>query len=249
MHNVSLSFGGIQALTDVSFDLPKGVVGGLIGPNGAGKTSLFNCVTGFYAPSAGSIRFAGREVPRGRPASAAARGISRTFQNVGLVRGLSVEENILLGSYHRSGLGFAAAIAALPGVSRAEKSFRRETEALLDEFQLLDVRHELVQDLPFGSRKRIELARAIISRPRLLLLDEPANGLVQDEVAELGETIRRVVRDRHIDVLLVEHNMGLVMSTCEHIIVLNFGRVIAAGDPQAIQGDAAVIEAYLGATR
>lgn len=247
INNVSLTFGGIAALTDVTFTMSTGVVCGLIGPNGAGKTSLFNCITGFYAPRSGNIMFEGQSMVGRRPDEAAGLGIARTFQNIGLVKGLTVLDNVLTGAFHRSTSGFIPTLLGLPSVRRQEAALTTQALEILNELGLDSIAHHLAEGLPYGTLKRIELAKAIMSEPRLLLLDEPANGLIHDEVLELGEMIKKISTERSLSILLVEHHMGLVMSTCSEIVVMNFGQVVASGTPTQMQNHPAVIEAYLGA--
>ncbi|MGW8483025.1 ABC transporter ATP-binding protein [Microbacterium sp. NPDC055903] len=244
--DVRLSFGGLQALDGPGFTVGDGEIVGLIGPNGAGKTSLFNCISGLYRPQSGSIRFDGHDVtamPRHR---IAALGIGRTFQNLGLLASQTVRENVLAGGYHATRGGLWATALALPGIRRDETRMRESAAALLDDLGLSDVADRVVGTLPFGTLKRVELARALLAEPRLLLVDEPANGLIHDEVEELGRTLRRLAVERGTAILLVEHHMGLVTSVCDRVIVLNFGRLIAEGDPATVARDPEVVSAYLG---
>ncbi|RLK46706.1 ABC transporter ATP-binding protein [Microbacterium telephonicum] len=244
--DVRLAFGGLQALDGPSFTVGDGEIVGLIGPNGAGKTSLFNCVSGLYHPQSGSIRVDGTEViglPRHRVTSL---GVGRTFQNLGLFASQTVLENVLAGAYHVTRGGYWATALALPRVARAEAVTRDDAQTLLDTLGLGDVAHRIAGTLPFGTLKRVELARALLSSPRLLLVDEPANGLIQSEVAELGATLRGLAAQRGTAILLVEHHMGLVMSTCDRVVVLDFGRRIAEGAPSDVARDPAVVAAYLG---
>ncbi|WP_353813681.1 ABC transporter ATP-binding protein [Agromyces sp. SYSU T00266] len=246
VRDVRLSFGGLQALDGPSLTVDDGEVVGLIGPNGAGKTSLFNCISGLYRPQSGTIRVAGRDVtdlPRHRIAGL---GVGRTFQNIGLLPSRTVLENVLAGAYHATRGGWWATALALPGIRRTEREYRSRALDLLAELDLAEVAGRVVGTLPFGTLKRIELGRALIGEPRLLLVDEPANGLVHGEVIELGATLRRLAAERGAAILLVEHHMGLVRSVCDRVVVLDFGRLIAEGDPRDVARDPQVVAAYLG---
>jgi branched-chain amino acid transport system ATP-binding protein len=235
---LTLSFGGIRALADVSFDVARGGITGLIGPNGAGKTTCFNCITRLYEPASGSIALAGDELLRYPPHAIARRRIARTFQNVALFAHMSVLDNVLVGFHARRGRSSATRVS--------ESQARSEALAMLAYLEFESPADQVVHGLSFGTRKAVELARALVSKPDLLLLDEPAAGLNHTEVAALGERIARISRDFGTTILMVEHHMGLVMGISSHVVVLDSGRKLADGSPQAIQSDLAVIEAYLG---
>jgi branched-chain amino acid transport system ATP-binding protein len=225
--NVTQRFGGIVALDDVSFDAEQGEIVGLIGPNGAGKTTAFNVITRLYTPDEGEVVFDGESLLRTPPHRVIQCGIARTFQNVELFRSLTVLDNVRVGAHARRG--------------------ERDARDVVDYVGLGDAAGRPARGLPFGTLKRVELARALASGPRLLLLDEPAGGLNHEEVDELAELVRGIRKDFELTVLLVEHHMAFVMGIADRVHVLDFGRMIASGTPGEVQRDAAVIEAYLGA--
>lgn len=243
---LDLAFGGVRALRSVSFTADRGEICAIIGPNGAGKTSLLNCVSGLYRSDVGTIRVAGSDVTRWTPHRIADAGVARMFQNVELFNSLSVIENLLIGRHRHAGYGITAALGRLGRVRRSEAVQRGLVEDIIDFLALGGWRDVPGGQLPYGVRKRVELGRALALEPAVLLLDEPVAGMNRDETAEMSDLIR-VVRDEiGPAVVLVEHDMRMVMSVADHIVVLDFGAVLAAGPPSVIRGAPAVIRAYLG---
>lgn len=246
LEGVSLHFGGVTVLRDVGFDVEPGQVFGLVGPNGAGKTSLFNCISGHYRPSAGSLRIDGVEVRGSRPASMVQHGLARTFQHPALQLGETVLENVMLGAHSRLPGGPLEWSLRLPHVLRAERRLRDEAMSLLEENGLGWAAHTRADELSHGLHKGVELCRALMMRPKLLLLDEPAAGLPHSEVEQLIETVRRLQRDADVTIVIVEHHMGLIAALTDRVVVLDHGAKLLEGTAAEAQSDPKVIEAYIG---
>ncbi len=246
LHGIGVRFGGLTALDDVSLDVPAGGIVGIIGPNGAGKTTLFNVICGFVRAGTGSISWQGAPL-RPRPHRLPSLGIGRTLQGIGLFGHLTVLENVLVGAAHQARTGFGSALFALPRADREERTLRAAAMECLDELGVAGYADRMPDTLPYPVRKRVGLARALVAKPRLLLLDEPAGGLGAEDIDELAELVIGLpARDDHTAVMLVEHHMDLVMRSCQQVVVLDFGRVIATGPPERVRDDPAVAEAYLG---
>jgi branched-chain amino acid transport system ATP-binding protein len=246
VQNLSMDFGGIRALHEVSFRVSPGQICGLIGPNGAGKTTLFNCISRVYQPTAGSVRLGDVDLLRLPAHEIAGKGIARTFQNLGLFPHLSLLENTMTGAHPHLKTGFVRAVTRW-GVRREERELRADAYRILCDLDLHELAFHPADGLPFGTLKRLELARALAARPKVLLLDEPAGGLTHEEVESLAQTIRQIRAQYDLTILLVEHHMGLVMSLSDALVAMDNGELIASGAPDEVRNDPNVIRAYLGA--
>ncbi|WP_026922907.1 ABC transporter ATP-binding protein [Glycomyces arizonensis] len=246
VEGLGLRFGGLQVLDDLSLTVGEGRIVGLIGPNGAGKTSCFNCLTGVYRPQQGRVFFDGREVSRLPTHRRARLGMARTWQNLGVIESLTVTENVMLAQHQRTGYSALAGLLGLAGTWGRERELRRDADEIIDYFGLADVADERVGELPYGVRKTCDMAMALASDPKLLLLDEPASGLSPEEALGLADTLREL-RDRlRLTILMIEHHVPLVAEVCDHVYVLDFGRLLTEGGPEEIQRHPEVITAYLG---
>jgi branched-chain amino acid transport system ATP-binding protein len=246
LQGVKKTFGGLSAIRALDLSIEPGLIFGLIGPNGAGKTTIFNVVTGVYAPDGGSVIFDGENVSGWPPAAVAARGIARTFQNIRLFRTMTVEENVMVAGHHVHKAGVLSAVLRTARHADDERALRRRSLELLELFNLRELSGELANSLPYGSQRRLEIARALMLAPKLLLLDEPAAGMNSQEAGELKRQIRRLRDELGLTIVLVEHNMAVVMGVCDRIHVVDHGETIAEGSPELIRAHPKVLAAYLG---
>ena len=246
VRNVTMRFGGVTAVSELDMNIPEGGIVGLIGPNGAGKTTVFNVITGFYKPTEGDVVFAGRRITGMAPHAICSLGMARTFQNIRLFYNETALENVMIGRHVRRKSRWWGSVLGLPGTMREEREIRESSRQLLKRIGLSAYAGEIASGLPYGAQRRLEIARALATEPRFLLLDEPAAGMNPQESLELMNFIRQIRDEFHLTILLIEHDMKVVMGVCEHIWVLEYGKLIAEGDAEAIRSNPRVIEAYLG---
>ncbi|HHV37993.1 MAG TPA: ABC transporter ATP-binding protein [Tepidimicrobium sp.] len=249
VNNLTKTFGGISAVTDVSLDIEAGEIIGIIGPNGAGKTTFFNLLTGLYSPNSGDIiynldsKITTHDL---KPHKITHYGISRTFQNIRLFQNMSVMDNVLIGFHSELKYGVFCALFRLPSYFKSENEIYKKTDRLLDRLNLLDKKYELAKNLPYGDQRKLEIARALAANPKILLLDEPAAGMNPRETRELMNLIKWIKDEFRLTVILIEHDMSLVMNICERIFVFDYGNLIASGTPEEVQQNKKVVKAYLG---
>lgn len=246
LRDISIRFGGLQALDGVDVDVGEWEIVGLIGPNGAGKTTFYNCATGVYKPDRGTVHYRGRDISRLPTHRRAAMGIARTWQNLGVVRTLTVIENVMTAQHAHVRYGALSGVVGSPGSFAEERKIRRDAEEILDFLGLLALKSEIVGGLPYGTQKLCDLAMALATDPDVLMLDEPSSGMAPEEAHELGGTLRFLRDDLNLTILMIEHHVPLVVGLCDYVYVLNFGRLLAKGEPAEIQRHPEVITAYLG---
>lgn len=245
-NSATMQFGGLTAVSEFNLSIREGEIVALIGPNGAGKTTAFNMVTGVYTPTKGSITYEGKDITGNRPDLITKKGIARTFQNIRLFKELSVMDNVLIANHLHLKSGLVSALLKLPSYKREERAIREKSLALIERVGLLDVMNEKASSLPYGKQRRLEIARALATNPRLLLLDEPAAGMNPKETEELTEFIKEIRDEYDLTIFMIEHHMQVVMGISDRIYVLDYGVTIAQGTPHEIQNNQKVIEAYLG---
>jgi len=245
-NDLIMKFGGLTAVNKFSIEINKNEIVGLIGPNGAGKTTSFNMITGVYKPTEGTVSFDGQDITGMRPDLIAIKGITRTFQNIRLLGSLPVRDNVMIGQHLRLKSNWVEAVIRTPRYTQEEKKIREKADDLLSQLGLIKNANEIASSLPYGAQRRLEIARALATEPKFLMLDEPAAGMNPNEGQELMDFIKRVRTDFDLTILLIEHDMKVVMGTCERIYVLDYGTIIAHGTPQQIQSNERVIQAYLG---
>lgn len=244
--HICKSFGGLQALNDVSFSVPANSIYGIIGPNGAGKTTLFNVLTGFYEADSGSLGFDGRAIEKQEAHRIVEQGLARTFQNIRLFNGMTVLENVMIGRHARSHAGIVGAVLRAVGTRKEERDIRERSQALLDYVGLAGLEHKTACELSYGDQRRLEIARALATEPKLIALDEPAAGMNPAETLQLQALLQKLIADHRVSILLIEHDIRFVMNLCQRILVLDHGVVIADDEPAVIRHHPGVIEAYLG---
>ncbi len=250
VENLSLSFGGLAVLSDISFAVEPGQILAIIGPNGAGKTSILNCIGGFYRPRGGRIHFDGQDITQARPDRRAAMGLARTFQNIALFRGMTVLDNIKLGSHAHLRTGLMSALWYWGAAHREEMALRQDLEeSVIDFLEMEHIRNLPVASLAYGLQKRVELARALAMRPKVLLMDEPVAGMNAEETEDMARFILDIKEERDMTIVMIEHDMNMIMDISDQVVVVNFGQKIAEGAPQEVQKHPEVIKAYLGEKR